>query len=487
MTALPATHPLTSLMLQRGWGKAEFARLMQHHGRQLGIHLATNRTTVWKWEQGQEPDDDAQRVLADLLELPLTRVQAMGWPHWLPVWEVPMLSASWTEGGTLEALTGLGKSGRMDRRGFLTITGSALAGVAASWAAAEPAFASALEGDRVTDAMVTSLEQRVDALKSLDAQFGGVTLLEHAQADLSLITGLLKNGRYTDQVRQRLYGLSARLAYTTGWMAYDAGHKSAAQQYYVGALRAARTTGDDAFGCFMLAEMGVHISEDGHSKDRVDLITTALDNAPKSLPAHTKSYLHLHKAEAHSRHGEHRQAGEELHRSITLWDRGQQQDAPDWLSWFGDAQVRSTEGKVMLRSGQFRPATEALEESIKHAAPRDQAVRSSRLAEARLEANDLDGALDSANRGAELVESGVTSMRATGRLKEFSAKLDTHARVPAVREFRTRLDALPTTASSRMIAASTSRPHVTSSGLNPKPPLPSLIFSTTRSPSKPAF
>ncbi|MBB1259388.1 transcriptional regulator [Streptomyces alkaliterrae] len=443
MTAPPAPHPLTCLMVQQGWGKAEFARIMQRHGRQLGINLGTSRTTVWKWEQGQTPDEDAQRVLADLLGIPFAHVRATRWPRWLPVWEVPMLSAAWTEDGTVEALTRLGESGRMDRRGFLTITGGALAGVAASWAAAEPAFAAALDGDRVTDQMVTTIEQRVETLKSLDAQFGGATLLEHAQADLALITGLLKAGRSSEHVKQRLYSLSARVSYMTGWMAYDAGRKSAAQQYYVGALRSARTAGDDAFGCFMLAEMGVHVSDDGHTKDRVDLITTAVDNAPKALPPSTQSYLHLHKAEAHSRHGEHRKAGEELHRSLSLWDRADSSETPDWLSWYGDAQVRSTEGKVMLRSGQVKEATDALEESIKQAVPRDKAVRSSRLAEARLQGSDLEGALDAANNGAELVESGVSSKRAVDRLKEFSTKLTPHSHVPAVREFRDRLRELP--------------------------------------------
>ncbi|ARQ67856.1 transcriptional regulator [Streptomyces marincola] len=443
MTALPVPHPLTSLMAQQGWGKAQFARVMQRHGRQMGINLGTSRTTVWKWEQGQIPDGDAQRVLADLLGITLSGVCGVRWPRWLPVWEVSMLSASWTESGTVEALTRLGESGHMDRRGFLTITGGALSGVAASWAAAQPAFASALDGDRVTDEMVAAVEQRVETLKSLDEQFGGVTLLENAQADLSLITALLNSGRYTDDIQHRLYALAARVSYMTGWMAFDTGRKSAAQQYYVGALRAARTAGDDAFGCFMLAEMGVHVSEDGHTKDRVDLITTAVDSAPKALPPLTRSFLHLHKAEAHSRHGEHRKAGEELHRSVRLWDRADGTEGPDWLSWYGDAQVRSTEGKVMLRSGRVQQATSALEESITRAVPRDKAVRSSRLAEARLQGSDIEGALDAANRGAELVENGVSSVRAVDRLREFSARLDPHAHVPAVREFRDRLQELP--------------------------------------------
>lgn len=71
------------------------------------------------------------------------------------------------------------------------------------------------------------------------------------------------------------------------------------------------------------------------------------------------------------------------------------------------------------------------------------AVRTARLAEARLAGNDLDGALDAANRGAELLEDKVSSMRALDRLKEFSARLEPNTSVPAVREFRERLKALP--------------------------------------------
>lgn len=48
----PALHPLTHIRHAHGWGKIELARLMRDRGRLLGVHLATNRTTIWKWEQG---------------------------------------------------------------------------------------------------------------------------------------------------------------------------------------------------------------------------------------------------------------------------------------------------------------------------------------------------------------------------------------------------------------------------------------------------
>ncbi|MEU9194994.1 transcriptional regulator [Streptomyces hundungensis] len=438
-----AIHPLTYIRQLHGWGKAEFARLMQAHGKALGIPLATNRTTVWKWEQGQEPDADARYVLASLLEVPNEQAQATPWPHWLPVWEVTGLGTPWNEAGTVEALTDLVGSGRLDRRGFLTITGVALTGLAASWAEAPAAFASAFSGDRVTDTMVLTIEQRISTLRTLDDQLGGARLLEQARGDLALITGLLNAARYTEAIRLRLYALAARVSHLTGWMAYDAGLRSAGQQYYVGALRSARTAGDDAFGAFVLAEMGVHVSEAGRTADRVALISTAIDNAPRTLPPSTQSFLYLHKAEALSCDGDHQRAGTALHRATSYWERHTEGEDPDWLDWFGEAQLKSTEGKVLLRAGQVARATSALETSVNRAAPRDMAVRTARLAEARLAGNDLDGALDAANRGAELLEDEVSSMRALGRLKEFSAQLEPNAFVPAVREFRERLKALP--------------------------------------------
>nr|WP_323809135.1 transcriptional regulator [Kitasatospora acidiphila] len=313
------------------------------------------------------------------------------------------------------------------------------------WADAPEAFASALTGDRVTDTMVSTLEQRVAALRTMDEQLGGGRLLEHAQGDLSLITDLLKSGTYTEAVGARMYALAARICYLTGWIAYDSGLRSAGQQYYVGALRASRTAGDGAFGAFVLAEMGVHAGDAGDTQSRVRLIETAIDSAPKDMPAATQSFLQLHHAEAMSRDGQTQQSATALNASMALWDRHRStgEALPEWLQWYGQAQLESTEGKIMLRSGSTDRATAALEASIAMAVPRDKATRAPRLAEARLAGGDLDGALDAANAGAALLEGPVSSDRAVTRLNEFSRQLDKYSAVPAVREFRDRLRALP--------------------------------------------
>lgn len=52
------------------------------------------------------------------------------------------------------------------------------------------------------------------------------------------------------------------------------------------------------------------------------------------------------------------------------------EENPDWLDWFGEAQLKSTEGKVLLRSGQVERPMSSLQTSVENAAPRDKAVRS---------------------------------------------------------------------------------------------------------------
>ncbi|MGG2462808.1 transcriptional regulator [Streptomyces sp. RGM 3693] len=442
MLDFPLTHPLTYLLELRGWGKAEFADLMQTHGGTLGVPLATNRTTVWKWEQGQRPDDDAQYVLADLLGVPQELARPELWPTWLPVWEVAGLRRPWTLAGTVDALDDLVRSAHMDRRGFLTITGATLSALAASWATAPSAFAAAADGDRVTDEMVSTLEQRVTTLRSLDAQMGGARLLDQARSDLALITTLIKQARYTDAVGERLHSLAAQVSYLTGWMAYDSGLHSQGQQYYVAALRAARTAGDDDLGAFVLAEMGVHASDGGYNKERAQLLNTAIDSSGTTIPTHSRAYLHLHLAAALAQQGYHRQAASALHRSTQLWDRSSG-ELPEWLAWFEESQINSTRGKIMLWAGHADQAADFLVASVDASVPRDRAVRAGRLAEAYLEGKNLDGALAAANEGAELLEQRVASGRALERLTEFSGKLGKFKNEPAVCEFRERVKALP--------------------------------------------
>jgi hypothetical protein len=81
-------HPLTFISQSSRWGTPSSPVSCRRGRGNWASPLATTRTTMWKWEQGQEPDADAQRVLADLLHVPYEQLRAEGWPQWLPIWEV---------------------------------------------------------------------------------------------------------------------------------------------------------------------------------------------------------------------------------------------------------------------------------------------------------------------------------------------------------------------------------------------------------------
>lgn len=340
----------------------------------------------------------------------------------------------------------------MDRRGFLTITGTALTGVAASWAAASAAHAQDAQdqqaddtarlnyGGTVDEATLQALERRVDTLRTLDDAAGGARILTLATADLDAVTVMLTDRSYSAEAGQKLHLLAAQIAFLAGWMAHDTGLRSRGQLYCTTALRSAKAAGDDALGAYILAEMSGMTAEAGDPAAGATLAETAAEKAPVGSGHAMCSYLNLQQASAFARVGQRRSAARALNAAHAHWDRHGGGKAAPWLAWYGPGQLASGEARVLHRSGDFGRATEALEKSVRASETRDRAVRSGRLAEVRLDGGDLDGALDAAGYALGLLEGPVTSARARDNLEDFAGRVAGH---PQARDFTERLHALP--------------------------------------------
>ncbi|MFB7220525.1 hypothetical protein [Streptomyces sp. NPDC056227] len=72
-------------------------------------------------------------------------------------------------------------------------------------------------------------------------------------------------------------------------------------------------------------------------------------------------------------------ADKSLNRAYDLWSAHREGDRPDWLGLYGEAQLKSTEGKIMLRTGYPERATSSLAVSVEQAVPRA-SLASGRLA-----------------------------------------------------------------------------------------------------------
>lgn len=444
----PLSHPMAYVRVSLlGMGKAQFAEALKARAQHLGYNLGTTRSTIFKWERGDHhPDEIAQIVIADLLQMPASACRSAPWPKWLPAWDTQVLTAPWATGDTLKNLKALWAGERTDRRGFLGIGGAALINIGTQWAISaphyDPSLKAAANGDSVTPAVVDRLSQRVQSLRALEQEAGGGGFIESGKTDLELITRMLDKGRYTEETERRLYALAAEVCCLLGWMNYDASFNSAAQKYYAAALRASRAANDDTLGAHTLCFMAVQAATHQEQMAAVGLMESA-DSVRSRVSPTMQASLAAHQATVLLKAGQERTAGHALNRAFAALERSNSDGTPAYLQWFGEAQLRSTEGRFLLSTGQAAKATDALEKSVDQAPQRDQAVRCGSLSLAYQRAGDLDGALDAAHRALDLIDNGsIHTQRGVERLREVHKSLAPYRSEARVKEIRARITAL---------------------------------------------
>ncbi|MFF4530754.1 transcriptional regulator [Streptomyces sp. NPDC001407] len=284
------------------------------------------------------------------------------------------------------------------------------------------------------------MAQRIESIRGMEQDTGGVDFIDAARGDLRLITGMITNSRYTEEIGQRLFTLAAEVGCLLGWMSYDAGLEAAAQKNYAGALRAAKTADDDMLGAHTLCFMATQATNHKEQRAAVGLMESAA-SVSNRVPAFMKSSLAAHETTVYCKAGDHKRAAHSLNRAFAALERSGS-DRPAYLRWYGESQLRSTEGRFLLASGQASRATDSLEKSVTHAAPRDQAVRCGTLALAYHQAGDLDGALDATDRALRFIGTGIHTQRGVERLQEVRNALASHQSEPKVKEARARIVAL---------------------------------------------
>jgi len=101
-------------------------------------------------------------------------------------------------------------------------------------------------------------------------------VLSPAQNEFSWVAGLLDQAVYDERIGRMLHVALAELGQLCGWAAYDAGHHTLAQRYYVAALHATHSADDRPLGAHILSCMAVQAARQGQPAEAVTLIETAL-------------------------------------------------------------------------------------------------------------------------------------------------------------------------------------------------------------------
>jgi tetratricopeptide (TPR) repeat protein len=441
----PSRHPLAALRASLGLSATAYLCQLNARHRRLGYGaMATRREKVARWEAGARPELTAQLAMADLHGVPAATVREHGWPAWLLAAfpnDRSVLDTPWGRLGTVISTRVADRGGAVDRRGFLIASGSALTGLAASWAVAldDEAAASGQGRRRITNQVVDHLDQRLDNLRHLDDVLGGGELTRAAESEFHMLSGLADDAVYDETTGRRLFATLAEAARLCGWLHFDAGHHAAAQTFYVTALRASAAAGVADVGANTLAFMAIQTYSVGNPHDAVVLAATALERIGTSATPRVRAMLLARTGRALSKTGDSDGAARYLDTSRATLASGPTEDDPAWSYWFTDSEIEMLAGSAALDLGEpaqalthFHAARSAA--YLADGYLRDGALFLARTAEAHLALGDIDQACAVAH-DAWQHSTSLDSTRPSSALLSFRTRLKAHTGVPAAREF----------------------------------------------------
>ncbi|MFJ3931602.1 XRE family transcriptional regulator [Streptomyces sp. NPDC090029] len=309
-----------------------------------------------KWERGVVPDADTQHDIAEALGMPADAVDPTNWPNWLLAGDTGIvpLGPSSTVPALREALTSA-----MDRRAFLSASGTALTGLAAAWAGAGAVvLPSGKGGPSVGGDLVTLLEDSTQRLSSIATeQRQHLTAL--LDGHLATVTDLIEHGRYDKPTGRRLHHLAASLAQTAAGHRFDHGLHTAAAKHWVAALHSTHATGDHDMGAAMLGDLAYQAAWRRDHTTAVGILNHALTRTEH--PA-AKSLLNLRLARALAALGN----GKEARRSLTAAEQqlgaSTTRPMPPWCSWMSEADLAVDSGQCLLDLGDTARAHQLITE-----------------------------------------------------------------------------------------------------------------------------
>jgi hypothetical protein len=274
-------EPLVRLMAEAGVGNAQLARKVNAVGRELGITLHYDKSSISHWLAGSTPKPEARpaitEALSRLIKRPVTSAE-LGWPA---------LAADEPD----DMVAGVIDLGRADmdpsRR-------SVLAGGLYSLALLVPDFNDLTGAPRqkadagrtlhIGASDVETVRTMTDKIADILDTVGAGHARPMAAAFLVNTAGPYLRASGREQVQMDMRAAVADLVYLTGWMAMYEEKQGLGQRYYLKALDLAGAAEDHITYCRTLRGMSLQASHLGHGKEALELADAAAEAAPSAGP-----------------------------------------------------------------------------------------------------------------------------------------------------------------------------------------------------------
>jgi len=240
------------------------------------------------------------------------------------------------------------------RRAFMTSGGATVA--AASLGPIGLAFDAAAAGRPVrrpgaNDAY--ALEEAVRRIRLLDDRHGADGLYRRASAPLRAAYALLDAGATRQTTADRLHSGAGELAISVGWLAHDSGRFDDARSHYAEALATARMTGDDALEAHGFCNTAFLARDAGRPREAVRAAQAAQRVARPLGSVRLMSLLAQREAGGWAGLADRTACEQALVRAQTLFERGPSDADPEWMSFYGEAELEGLEAQCWSTLGDW--------------------------------------------------------------------------------------------------------------------------------------
>ncbi len=335
----------------------------------------------------------------------------------------------------------------MRRRSFLSGGPTALAAVLGldtpARAAARPTLFPRIPAPRrVGVAEVLVVEQAVREIRLADDVQGGDTLFDLAGQRLRGAYELLNEGTYSEDTERRLQATAGELAISVGWLAHDSNRLADARSFYAEALATARMADDTALEAHVFCNSAFLARDAGRPREALRAAQAGQSAARHLDSDRLLALLAMREAGGWAQLQDRVSCERALLRARTLFERGECEADPEWMSFFGEAEIAGLEAQCWSALGDWDRASEQAGLAIALQEPhfvRNRALYTAELAHDRLGRGDLAGAAEHGSAAVALLGE-VRSARIRSMLAETADRLRGHSAVREVRAFLTGYD-----------------------------------------------
>lgn len=293
---------------------------------------------------------------------------------------------------------------------------------------------------RAGESEVAAVEDAVRQIRLLDDRHGADDLYRRAAEPLRTAYALLDAGATRQSTEDRLHAGAGELAVSVGWLAHDSGRFDDARSHYAEALATARVCGDPGLEAHAFSNMAFLARDCGRPRESVRAAQAGRRAARALGSPRLLALLALREAGGWAGLADRKACEDALARAHTEFSRGQAGADPEWMSFFGEAELESLESRCWAALGEHaraaRHARRAADLQDPHFA-RNVALYTAELADNLAHAGAPDEASWAGGRVLDLLTE-VQSTRIRSMLAATAGALIPHQRSPRVGAFLTR-------------------------------------------------